>query len=409
MSTFIANCGLLGSPYIDPSGGLFSDNFDDNTQDLTLWDKTSYLTNDPLVTVVEGSSKVTITPRASFVGSAWNGYQSVNTFSLIGKSIEIEAQSVTNTSPGSSISTEFGVILDATNYAAFSKTPTGNLSYTRVTAGSSSFDFETYNSTTHRWWRLTEKSGNIIWETSPDGVAWSRRHTLASSFSLSAIKIYFLAGTGSSVASPGTAQFDNFSGYLIQAGAIHKDDFNDETQSTIWDKTAYSSHNPLVTVTETVGKAVITRLPSTAGTNRNGYQTVNTYNFTNKYAQIECDPGSTVASVLSRYHLLLDNSNLAQFIIGNGGNITFRHTVAGTPTDTTITYDSTNHRWLRFEHDGTNLLWRTSPNGATWTTRKTVATPFAITALKVGFLGETAASIGTPGQASFDTFVSNLS
>jgi len=45
-----------------------------------------------------------------------------------------------------------------------------------------------------------------------------------------------------------------------------------------------------------------------------------------------------------------------------------------------ITYSATDHLWLRMREDGTNVYWDTSPNGSTWTTRRTLATPAWITA-----------------------------
>ncbi|WP_432053727.1 hypothetical protein [Streptomyces sp. bgisy022] len=40
-----------------------------------------------------------------------------------------------------------------------------------------------------------------------------------------------------------------------------------------------------------------------------------------------------------------------------------------------IPYDPVAHLFLRLADDGTNLTWSTSPNGTTWTTRRTLATP----------------------------------
>jgi len=40
-----------------------------------------------------------------------------------------------------------------------------------------------------------------------------------------------------------------------------------------------------------------------------------------------------------------------------------------------ITYDAEDHLFLRLAEDGTNLVWSTSPDGTTWTTRRTLATP----------------------------------
>jgi hypothetical protein len=41
----------------------------------------------------------------------------------------------------------------------------------------------------------------------------------------------------------------------------------------------------------------------------------------------------------------------------------------------TLTYSATTHAFLRLREDGTNLYWDTSPDGSTWTNRRTLATP----------------------------------
>jgi hypothetical protein len=40
-----------------------------------------------------------------------------------------------------------------------------------------------------------------------------------------------------------------------------------------------------------------------------------------------------------------------------------------------LTYDPVAHLFLRLREDGTNLYWDTSPDGTTWTNRRTLATP----------------------------------
>ncbi|MEG8275759.1 hypothetical protein [Streptomyces sp. AHA2] len=45
-----------------------------------------------------------------------------------------------------------------------------------------------------------------------------------------------------------------------------------------------------------------------------------------------------------------------------------------------LTYDPVAHLWMRLREDGTNLYWDTSPNGTTWTNRRTLATPAWIAA-----------------------------
>ncbi|CAL9366608.1 hypothetical protein [Streptomyces sp. enrichment culture] len=45
------------------------------------------------------------------------------------------------------------------------------------------------------------------------------------------------------------------------------------------------------------------------------------------------------------------------------------------PTAVEIAYDPVAHLWLRLREDGTSVYWDTSPDGATWTNRRTLATP----------------------------------
>lgn len=50
------------------------------------------------------------------------------------------------------------------------------------------------------------------------------------------------------------------------------------------------------------------------------------------------------------------------------------------PSATTVTYNATTHKFLRLREDGTNVHWDTSPDGTTWTNRRTLATPAWVTA-----------------------------
>lgn len=57
-------------------------------------------------------------------------------------------------------------------------------------------------------------------------------------------------------------------------------------------------------------------------------------------------------------------------------------------TTTTLTYSAATHRWLRITHTGSSIVWDTSPDGLTWTTQRTLATPPAWTTkttLRVSF------------------------
>ncbi|GGV91638.1 hypothetical protein [Streptomyces massasporeus] len=71
-----------------------------------------------------------------------------------------------------------------------------------------------------------------------------------------------------------------------------------------------------------------------------------------------------------------------------------------------ITYDPVAHLFLRLAEDGTDLTWSTSPDGTTWTTRRTLATPAWIPAdAELCALDMSAhRDGGTPDVAEFDYF-----
>src|SRR5690606_18568864 len=49
------------------------------------------------------------------------------------------------------------------------------------------------------------------------------------------------------------------------------------------------------------------------------------------------------------------------------------------PDAVELPYDAEAHLWLRLREDGTNVYWDTSPDGSTWTNRRTLATPAWVT------------------------------
>lgn len=71
-----------------------------------------------------------------------------------------------------------------------------------------------------------------------------------------------------------------------------------------------------------------------------------------------------------------------------------------------ITYNATTHKFLRLREDGTNVYWDTSPDGTTWTNRRTLATPAWVTAeINTCALDLSAhRDAGTADEAQYDLF-----
>jgi hypothetical protein len=188
--------------------------------------------------------------------------------------------------------------------------------------------------------------------------------------------------------------------------ATLSDNFNDNSLDTAkWDINAIANQNVSVTVSETGGQQVITPLASTAGTNRNGLTSDSTFNMTQGFVVFQlAQKAGANASVETRCGVYVDASNYISFEVANT-TITFRKRDAASNSDTTTTYNSTNHKWLMLMRCGTHWFWYTSADQVTWTQqRASVTSTFAVTAMKLFLDAGTTGSVATitPATAIFD-------
>lgn len=75
-------------------------------------------------------------------------------------------------------------------------------------------------------------------------------------------------------------------------------------------------------------------------------------------------------------------------------------------TPTLLTYSAVTHKFLRLRETGGNILWDTSPDGTTWTNRRTLATPAWVTASVDQCALDLSAhrNAGTADYAAYDFF-----
>jgi hypothetical protein len=52
----------------------------------------------------------------------------------------------------------------------------------------------TYNAVTHAWWRIHSAAGNLLWDTSPDGVTWQNEWSVPSPFTITAMTVNMICG-----------------------------------------------------------------------------------------------------------------------------------------------------------------------------------------------------------------------
>jgi hypothetical protein len=176
-----------------------------------------------------------------------------------------------------------------------------------------------------------------------------------------------------------------------------RDNFTDGIESDAW---AASGISGGATKGESSGDAVFT-LPTSAGVGPHVayYRTPVTYDLTasNWYINIDTMVATGVAAT-AFFDLYMDGNNILRWRqLSNA--ITARSTVNGVETQQyTATWSATTYKYLRITESGGNILWQSSTNGTSWTTRATVAVSslFPVTDLYVQF-GASCGNVASPG------------
>ncbi|MCM3884176.1 hypothetical protein [Frankia sp. R82] len=85
--------------------------------------------------------------------------------------------------------------------------------------------------------------------------------------------------------------------------------------------------------------------------------------------------------------------------------LVFRLKTAGVMSDVSIPYSTTDHRWWRMTEAAGVITWATSADGLTWTTQRTAASTFSLTAVGVSLLaGYYGLGFADQGSAVYDNF-----
>jgi hypothetical protein len=188
----------------------FYDNFNDNSMDGSLWSQGSFAGNDAGIVVSEADGHLAITPLTGQTGLHYNGVTSSRAYDLTQGTIFVEV--VESTRGQADTTFAFGT---DNNNKAIMETESGSLHMRLVVSGSNVGAVSvSYNGTVHRWWRIRHVASDntIRFETSPDGITWTQRHSISrSSLNISAGKVNLSAGTWNSQSDPGRALFDNLS------------------------------------------------------------------------------------------------------------------------------------------------------------------------------------------------------
>ena len=187
------------------------------------------------------------------------------------------------------------------------------------------------------------------------------------------------------------------------------DDFNDGVRDTskwqlgILSRSA-SLFDPQIQISEQNGRLSISPRSSLTTSSYSGYVSVDAWDLTGSNAEVELvqKAASTAVTIFSAG---TDKDNWYGFR-AKGSTLYLESRIAGTTTSTTVTYSATLHRFLRIRHNTAtdSIVLETSSDGVTWTSQRSVARQFPITAVRVELVAGTSDPIASPGTALFDNF-----
>jgi hypothetical protein len=177
-------------------GPLFSDSFDGGG--LTGW--LPWTHTGCTSTEVSGALQLTFN---NSVGP-YCGADTAQTFDLRGRSVTVEVAQ----GPVDSGFEAYLLLFDGADQVMMIRGDTGLIMQFRSAAGVTASRTIANDATAQRHWRISESGGTVFFETSPDRVTWTQRHSAASPIDLTSLRVELAAGryAGSGAI---TVRFDN--------------------------------------------------------------------------------------------------------------------------------------------------------------------------------------------------------
>jgi hypothetical protein len=192
---------------------------------------------------------------------------------------------------------------------------------------------------------------------------------------------------------------------------IFSDTFDDNTRDTTkWNlgvlSQPSSTYDSRVVVRELNQRLEITPLARVKDQNFNGYISIAAFNLTNARATVEVPQVPIGSSALAIFAVAINSNNWFR-IAANSNTISFQQKINGTIDSVDVSYNAAQHHFWRVRHDAAsgNIVFETSGDAATWTTRRTVTPRISITAMRIELNGGTSGSVNAPGTVIFNNLV----
>jgi hypothetical protein len=246
---------------------------------------------------------------------------------------------------------------------------------------------ETYSSTDHRWLKISHASGTIRFWRSADGENWIEIGSgWSPSFAITALDIHFV-----------------YSGYETPSAAVRLDNVNLPPAPSTPDKVATFTDDfagTLAKWTHSGGVSIVSGRMNLHPTIAVGAydppaiaSSTQVLDFENSSLIFEVPQFPPAAPEQEHYISMgigheTDDDRVEFFVYcaPTFRQIYARRVIGGTATTIWQDFlDTSNHRWLRVRHDGTNVIWETGSNGTAWTQRGTWAPTFNIDRVRIRF------------------------
>lgn len=234
----------------------------------------------------------------------------------------------------------------------------------------------TYDATAHRWLRIGEAAGTLVWSTSPDGLTWTERRTTTAPAWVADTDLEIQLITHRDSGTPDVAEFDNFNVTPSTAAfADLTDTFDAPTVDTTKWPDNYNTGPGGTPPDQTGGQA---RVPCDEGFA--AFASAPIYRLQDSHARVQVIPPEGPGHSESYAQLLILSDvpgTQIVFEIDAATNVLLMAVYEDFVDENaaTLPYDPTTHAWLGVREDTGTLLWETSPDGREWTSQHTTTAP----------------------------------
>ena len=349
------------------STGAIRDNFDDGAVD-DEWRAAGM--------EVEANGVLSVTPNSN---QNFSGYLSKHRVDLTGTNVEVEVPQMLDTA--SNATAALYLVADPNHYVAITQLH-GKLNAEWADGGGPTDISTTYDPVSLKWWRISEASGQVTFETSPDGATYTTLSTITTPSWVNDVVIG-LGGYSDGVVTHGTVAYDNLDEKLDLAGWCKAETFDDNFMrlNVGYDWTArFTPTTGAAGCMPTVNNGAHfdqSGIPNSRCwlASGHGYDLAGSHLYAHVPAIVNTKAGWTTF-----LRAISDNVTDAMLIAWDTGNL-----CAQIRSDTPICrpYDVANDLYWRIGEAGGMLVFDASPDAATWTPVATVPVPFALNALEI--------------------------